>query len=64
MHKQIGGLPMATSAELYQLSWVIEQFMANPRRIVQVKPGSCRGRAQALGRERGRRACEGSRKSG
>ncbi|MDM0032221.1 hypothetical protein QTI33_08760 [Variovorax sp. J22P271] len=28
---------MATSAELYQLSWVIEQLMADPRRIVQAR---------------------------
>ena len=28
---------MATSAELYQLSWVIEQLLADPRRIVQVR---------------------------
>lgn len=33
----IGDLPMATSAELYQLSWVIEQLLAEPRRIVQVR---------------------------
>ncbi|MDP9973268.1 hypothetical protein J2W39_004515 [Variovorax paradoxus] len=26
---------MATSAELCQLSWVIERLMADPRRIVQ-----------------------------
>ena len=35
--KQIEDLPMATSAELYQLSWVIEQLMADPRRIVQAR---------------------------
>jgi hypothetical protein len=29
--------PMATSAELYQLSWVIEQLLADPRRIVQAR---------------------------
>jgi hypothetical protein len=28
---------MATSAELYQLSWVIEQVLADPRRIVQAR---------------------------
>lgn len=35
--QQIEDLPMATSAELYQLSWVIEQLMADPRRIVQAR---------------------------
>jgi hypothetical protein len=30
-------LPMATSQELYQLSWVIEQLLADPRRIVQAR---------------------------
>ena len=35
--KLIEELPMATSAELYQLSWVIEQLLAEPRRIVQVR---------------------------
>jgi len=35
--KLIEDLPMATSAELYQLSWVIEQLMADPRRIVSMK---------------------------
>jgi len=35
--KQIEDLPMATSAELYQLSWVIEQLMDDPRRIVQAR---------------------------
>ncbi|MDB5828280.1 MAG: hypothetical protein JWQ73_2500 [Variovorax sp.] len=35
--KQIEDLPIATSAELYQLSWVIEQLMADPRRIVQAR---------------------------
>lgn len=35
--KLIEDLPMATSAELYQLSWVIEQLMADPRRIVQAR---------------------------
>jgi hypothetical protein len=35
--KLIEDLPMATSAELYQLSWVIEQLLADPRRIVQVR---------------------------
>lgn len=33
--KQIEDLLMTTSAERYQLSWVIEQLMADPRRIVQ-----------------------------
>lgn len=28
---------MATSAELYQLSWVIEQLLDDPRRIVQAR---------------------------
>ena len=35
--KLIDELPMATSAELYQLSWVIEQLLADPRRLVQVR---------------------------
>ena len=35
--KLIEDLPMATSAELYQLSWIIEQLLADPRRIVQVR---------------------------
>ncbi len=35
--KLIEDLPMATSAQLYQLSWVIEQLLADPRRIVQVR---------------------------
>lgn len=35
--KLIEDLPMATSAELYQLSWVIEQLLADPRRVVQVR---------------------------
>ncbi len=35
--KLIEDLPMATSAELYQLSWVIEQLLADPRRIVLVR---------------------------
>ncbi len=35
--KLIEDLPIATSAELYQLSWVIEQLLADPRRIVQVR---------------------------
>lgn len=35
--KLIEDLPMASSAELYQLSWVIEQLLADPRRIVQVR---------------------------
>lgn len=33
----IDDLPMATSAGLYPLSWVIEQLMADPRRIVQAR---------------------------
>ncbi|WP_269758762.1 hypothetical protein [Variovorax sp. E3] len=28
---------MATSAELYQISWVIEQLIVDPRRIVQAR---------------------------
>jgi hypothetical protein len=35
--KLIEELPMASSAELYQLSWVIERLLADPRRIVQVR---------------------------
>jgi hypothetical protein len=35
--KLIEDLPMATSAELYQLSWVIEQLLADPRRVVQAR---------------------------
>jgi hypothetical protein len=35
--KMIEDLPMASSAELYQLSWVIEQLLADPRRIVQAR---------------------------
>ena len=35
--KLIEELPMASSAELYQLSWVIEQLLADPRRLVQVR---------------------------
>lgn len=35
--KLIEDLPMASSAELYQLSWVIEQLLADPRRIVQLR---------------------------
>ena len=35
--KLIEELPMATSAELYQPSWVIEQLLSDPRRIVQVR---------------------------
>ena len=35
--KLIEDLPMATSAELYQLSWVIERLLADPRRIVQLR---------------------------
>jgi hypothetical protein len=35
--KLIEDLPMASSAELYQLSWVIERLLADPRRIVQVR---------------------------
>jgi hypothetical protein len=35
--KLIEDLPMASSAELYQLSWVIEQLLADPRRIVRAR---------------------------
>jgi len=35
--KLIEDLPMATSAELDQLSWVIEKLLADPRRIVQAR---------------------------
>jgi hypothetical protein len=35
--KLIEELPMASSADLYQLSWVIEQLLADPRRIVQLR---------------------------
>lgn len=35
--KRIEDLPMASSAELYQLSWVIEQLLAEPGRIAQVR---------------------------
>jgi hypothetical protein len=35
--KLIEDLPMASSAELYQLSWVIERLLADPRRIVQAR---------------------------
>ena len=35
--KLIEDLPMATSAELFQLSWVIEQLLADPRRVVQAR---------------------------
>ena len=35
--KLIEELPMASSAELYQLSWVIEQLLADPRRIMQAR---------------------------
>ena len=35
--KLIEDLPMASSAELYQLSWVIERLLADPRRIVQLR---------------------------
>ena len=35
--KLIEDLPMATSAELYRLSWVIDQLLADPRRIVQAR---------------------------
>lgn len=35
--KLIEELPMATSAELYQLSWVIERLLADPRRLVQAR---------------------------
>lgn len=35
--KLIEDLPMATSAELYQLSWAIEKLLTDPRRIVQAR---------------------------
>lgn len=35
--KLIEDLPMATSAELYQLSWVIDRLLADPRRIIQAR---------------------------
>jgi hypothetical protein len=35
--KLIEDLPMATSAELYQLSWAIDRLLADPRRIVQAR---------------------------
>ena len=35
--KLIEDLPMASSAELYQISWVIDQLLADPRRIVQAR---------------------------
>lgn len=35
--KLIEDLPMASSAELHQLSWVIEQLLADARRIVQAR---------------------------
>jgi hypothetical protein len=37
LNLKIEELPMATSAELYQLSWIIEQLLADPRRIVQAR---------------------------
>lgn len=37
LNLRIQDLPMATSAELYQISWVIEQLLADPRRIVQAR---------------------------
>lgn len=37
MNLKIEDLPMATSSELYQLSWVIEQLLVDPRRIVQTR---------------------------
>lgn len=37
LNLKIEDLPMATSAELYQLSWIIEQLLADPRRIVQAR---------------------------
>ena len=39
----IGGLPMASSAELYQLSWAIEQLSAGPRRAVRPRGDSNAG---------------------
>ncbi|WP_341923409.1 hypothetical protein [Polaromonas sp. YR568] len=35
--KLIEDLPMASSAELYQLSWAIEKLLADPRRVVQAR---------------------------
>lgn len=35
--KLIEELPMGSSAELYQLSWIIERLLADPRRIVQAR---------------------------
>ena len=35
--KLIEDLPMVSSAERYQLSWAIEQPLADPRRIVQAR---------------------------
>ena len=35
--KLIEELPMATSAELYQLSWVLDELLADPRRLVQMR---------------------------
>ena len=46
--KLIEDLPMASSAELYQLSWVIEQLLADPRRIVQARGGIAHRPAGAI----------------
>lgn len=37
LNLKIEDLPMATSSELYQLSWIIEKLLADPRRIVQAR---------------------------
>lgn len=37
LNLKIEDLPMATSAELYQISWVIEKLLADPRRMVQAR---------------------------
>lgn len=37
LNLKIEDLPMATSSELYQLSWIVEKLLADPRRIVQAR---------------------------
>ena len=37
LHLTLKDLPMATSTELYQISWVIEQLLVDLRRIVQAR---------------------------
>ena len=49
--KLIEELPMATSTELYQLIWVVEQPLADPRRVVQVRAQLHTGRS-GVDRER------------